>query len=354
MSNSTNEQQAGQTPQKLHPAKAVTLSDVAAHVGVSAVAVSVVLNNSQSKVRVSAATRERILQAAQELQYQPNSLARSLRLQRTNVIGFYGAHGRTLDPRFPFYAALSAGLQMGCRENDKDLLIQSRLGSQSDNDIYMSLLNGQIDGLVIYARHMTPLIQRLLESRLPIVSVVHQVPGVPCVGIDHIESGRLMARHLLECGYRSVLYRNALPDLPQTVVRRQQGFLEVAEANGMTIQYSNCDEQWPSEEEQRLLTSSERPDVVLAYSDHSADGIAAFCREKGLKIPEDIGIAGFDNLPSTLRPALRLTTVRCPWTEVASRAVGLLVDLREGHEVPDYIELPVELVTGDTTRIIAA
>jgi LacI family transcriptional regulator len=350
MPNSTEAQEGEQPSRKINPTKAVTLTDIAAQVGVSAVAVSVVLNNAQSKVRVSAATRERILQAAAELQYQPNNLARSLRLQRTNVIGFYGGYGRTLDARLPFYAALSAGLQMGCRDHDKDLLIQSRLGSGNDNDIYMSLLNGQIDGLVLYARHITPLIERLMESRLPIVSVVHRVPGVPCVGIDNEESGRMMARHLLKCGYHSVLYRNAMPELPQTVVERMRGFCQEAEAGGLAMTYSHCDEQWPNDEEQRLLMSSERPEVVVAYSDHSADGIAAYCREQELNIPGDIGIAGFDDLPSTLRPAHRLTTVHSPWIEVASRAVGLLVDLHNGKEVPDYVELPVHLVEGDTTR----
>ncbi|RYG75469.1 LacI family transcriptional regulator [bacterium] len=337
-------------PRKSNPNKAVTLTDVAAHVGVSAVAVSVVLNNSQSKVRVSAATRERILQAAEELQYQPNSLARSLRLQRTNVIGFYGAHGRSLDPRFPFYGALSAGLQMGCRQHDKDLLLQSRLGSNSDTDIYMSLLSGQIDGLVLYAHHVTPLIERLIESRLPIVTVVHRLPGVPCVGIANEQSGRLLAQHLLQRGYKKALSRNSSPDLPLTVANRMRGFTEEATVGGMEVSHTYCDEQWPSKEEQELLTGSNRPDVVVSYSDHSADGIIAFCRENGLSVPTDLGIAGFDNLPSYLRPSMRLTTVNCPWTEVAQRAVGLLVDLHEGKEVPEYVELPVEIVEGETTR----
>jgi LacI family repressor for deo operon, udp, cdd, tsx, nupC, and nupG len=353
MSNSIETRAADKPARKLNPHKAVTLADVAAHVGVSAVAVSVVLNNSDSKVRVSPATRERILQAAELLHYEPNGLARSLRLQRTNTIGFYGAHGHTLDPGFPFYAALLSGLQMGCSEQDKDLLLQSRFKNHSDNEIYMELLNGRIDGLVLYARHVTPLIERLMESRLPIVTVVHKVPGVPCVGIDNEGSGRILARHLIDCGYKSVLFRNAEPQLPLTVRLRLKGFRAEADAHGMKVIYSNSDDQWPNEAEQRLLTSSDRPQVAVAFSDFSADGIVAFCREQGIRIPEDMGVAGFDNLPSTLRPSSRLTTVHCPWYDVARRAVSVLVDLRNGKDVPELIELPVHLVEGETTRISA-
>jgi DNA-binding LacI/PurR family transcriptional regulator len=331
-----------------------TLSDVAAQAGVSTVAASVVLNRSRTGTRVSAATRERILEVASLLQYKPNAIARSLRKQRTDIIAFYNAQDSVFDPRYPFYAAILAGVQAGCEEQCKDLLIHGRYGARSDDDIFLQLHNGQIDGLVLYARTVTPLIERLVESHLPVVTVAEAVPGVPYVGIDEITGSRLLARHLAERGYKKVLYRSTDEEvLPLTQQERMQAFRDEASTLGLTILHSRS-EPWthaPTEEEKSLLLSNDeqRPDVMACWGDISADGIAAFCLEQKMRVPQDLAIVGFDGLPSMRRPALRLTTVRAPWAEVARTAVELLVAQCQGKEVPQKTILPVELVVGDTT-----
>jgi DNA-binding LacI/PurR family transcriptional regulator len=107
----------------------------------------------------------------------------------------------------------------------------------------------------------------------------------------------------------------------------------------------------PNPEEQKLLLAdpAERPDVMVCWTDAYADGIAAFCLERGIRIPEDIALVGFDHLPSTRRPALRLTTIHAPWDEVARTAVQLLTAQCEGQSVPEKTVLPVELFVGHTT-----
>ncbi len=330
--------------------RAVTLADIAGEAGVSTVAVSVVLNNAQSKVRVSAATRERILETAQRLQYRPNAVARSLRRRRTNIFAFYAVQNTVLDPGFPFYGALLSGLLHGCDEHQKDFLLHGTFRGMHEDAVFLELLNGQIDALVLYTRYETPLVRKLAESHLPVVTVVHEVPGIPCVGIQNEEAGRLLARHIADKGYKRVLYRSTASEMPPTLERRLAAFSAEAETSGIEIMHSRSDTQWPSAQEKELLDSpSERPDVVVAYSDYAADGVMAHCIENGLRVPQDLAIAGFDDLPSNLRPARRLTTVSAPWREVTRHAVSLLVSRCNGEDVPMRTELPVEILEGDTT-----
>ena len=330
--------------------RAVTLADIAGEAGVSVVAVSVVLNKSQSKVRVSAATRARIFEAAERLQYRPNAVARSLRRRRTNIIAFYAVQNMVLDPSFPFYGALLSGLLRGCDEHQKDFLLHGTFRGMDENAVFLELLNGQIDGLVLYTRFETPLIEKLVNSHLPVVTVVNEMPGLPCVSIQNEEAGRLLARHIAGKGYRRALYRNTASAMPPTLERRLNAFCEEAGALGVETLHSRSDTQWPSPQEEQILDSpNERPDVVVAYSDFAADGVVEYCDRKGLRVPQDLAVAGFDDMPSNLRPARRLTTVSTGWAEVTRQAVGLLVARCNGEDVPMRTELPVKFIEGDTT-----
>lgn len=334
--------------------KSVTLTEIARQAGVSLGAASVALNGSNSNLGVSQATRERIIQVAADLNYRPNAVARSLRNRRTHVVAFYNAQEGVFDPRYPFYAAILAGVQAGCAEQKMHLLIHGNFEDQSDDDIFLMLHNGQIDGLVLYVREVTPLVKRLVESHLPVVTVAEQVPGLPYVGIDEEQGGRLIAQHLAEKGYKRVLYRSGQEDvLPLTQQQRMQAFRDEAISLGLDVNVvgTNPKTNLPSAEEETLLLSNdpERPDVIACWGDVSADGIAAFCMDNGISIPESIALVGFDNFPSLERPALRLTTVHAPWLEVARTAVGLLAEQCKGKEVPPTTILPVSLVEGDTT-----
>ena len=328
---------------------AATLAHVAAHAGVSIPAASVVLNGSNSQTRVSPTTRKRILDTAASLHYRPNVVARSLRKKRTNVISFYDE--TNLDLRDPFFAAIVAGMLAGCEEQQKDLLIHGHFHGQSDEDIFLGLLNGQIDGLVLCARSITPLIDRIVESHLPIVTVAEKIPGVPFIGIDEVNGSRLLVRHLAEKGYQRVLYRCTEKVMPPTLQERAQAFYDEANALGLTLLHSRCNEPFPSHEEQKILLSGkgQRPDAVACWSDASADGITRFCLQQGLGVPNDVAIVGFDGLSPKHRPALQLTTIQAPWLEVTRTAVKLLVAQCEEKEVAQETILPVELVVGDTT-----
>jgi DNA-binding LacI/PurR family transcriptional regulator len=338
------------TPRKAPPVgRATTLADIAEYVGVSAVAASVVLNNSRSQVRVSLDTRQRILDAARELQYRPNRVARSLRCQRTDIIGFYSEQGSAFDPQYPFYGAILKGLLQGCGDHQKNILIHGTLPERGEEDVLQELMNGQIDGLVLYARRVTPLIERLIESHLPVVTMADEVPGLPCVTVDDVQGGRLLAGYLADKGYREVMYRVMDEELPSSIQLRVKGFQEEAARRGLNVTIRRSPKEEITEDDREILFGpGPRPEVIASFSDYAADGMVDFCEQHGLKVPGDIAVTGFDGFVSALRPARHLTTVRAPWDEVARTAVKLLVDRCEGKEVPMQTFLPVQLVAGNT------
>jgi DNA-binding LacI/PurR family transcriptional regulator len=342
-----------QASEKMPSVRDVTLVQVAEHAGVSAVTASSVLNKSRGNTRVSAQTRQRILESAELLSYRPNVLARSLRQRKTNVLAFHNAHYVDFSLTLPFYASLLSGVQMGCTEHKKDLLVHANFAGRSDDDIFLGLNNGQIDGIVLYLRTMTPLVQRLVDSRLPLVTIAEEIPGVPYVGLDSENGGRLLAQHVASKGYKRVLYRGFNePVMSLSRQQRQHGFFEEAEKLGLQVTSTKHPPSIGiSAEEKQLLSvkASERPQVAVCWNDDSADAFAEFCLEQGLRIPEDIAITGFDGLISLRRPALRLTTVYAPWAQVTKTAVGHLVSLCNGEKVPGRTIIPVEMMPGDTT-----
>lgn len=327
------------------------MSDVALRAGVSKVAVSVVLHNTRTNTRVSPATRQRILQAAQDLQYTPNGVARALLRRRMNVIGLY-LDNQLLNTHNLFLAEIVGGLQKGCSKHRQDLLIHGTFPDRSVDDIYAELINGKIDGLVMFATEEDPLVARLASSSVPVLAVADAVPGLPSVVVDDRGGAALLARHLAGKGHRRVLYRQGAVG-QESVRRRYAGFCEAAASLGMEIIIAPVPSasRAPSEWEQDILRAApgQRPTAVVCWYDHVAYATMEFCREAGLRVPEDIAVVGFDGITPEYGPAATLTTIRAPWSEVAQVALDLMMDALAGRSIPAETMLPVEFVAGETT-----
>ncbi len=329
---------------------APTLIDVAEKAGVNKVTVSVVLNGSQANTRVSNATRERILAAAKELNYQPNALARSLRRRQTNIIGFY--MGGFMDTRNLFLSEIVSGLQQGCELNCRDFLMHGTFRGASTDDIYAELVNGKVDGLILHVRGNNPLVQRLADSYLPVIAITDAVPSLPSVTIDDVAGSRLLAQHLAEKGHRRILYGTS-PFPLASVHRRHAAFCEAASDLGMTVvtDLARHDDLLPSPLEARFLalTPRERPTAVVCWNDNFAYLMIEYFRRSGIRVPEDLAVTGFDGSTTAIPPAYRLTTILAPWRQVAQTAVSLLIAQKEGNPPPAETMLPVEFMLGETT-----
>lgn len=331
--------------------KGATLRDVSEKVSVSQYTVSVVLNGSKSNTRVSAATREKILQAAQDLGYRPNSLARALRQKSTNILGLYFGYGH-LEPHDPFHAEVLTGLQRGCEACERDLMIHYSFHRYSLDELFGELVGGKIDGLVLIASPTDPLVERVRGSHLPVVAMTDAIDGIPTVVADDAAGSRAIADHLYERGHKTVFYRSC-PGESFSAARRQEAFEARAAELGMTTISGRTDD-WKgglAEEEKQILAQRSLIGVTAAvcWGDPSAHSLLAYCRTVGISVPQDLAIVGFNGIEPPVEPARVMTTVKAHWSTVAERSVHLLVDLLEGREAPSLTVLPVNFFPGDTT-----
>ncbi|AIE83762.1 transcriptional regulator [Fimbriimonas ginsengisoli Gsoil 348] len=312
---------------------------------------SVVLNGSKSNTRVSPATRERILEAAREMGYTPNVLARALRKSSTNILGLYFGYGH-LEPHDPFHAEVLTGLQRGCEACNKDLMIHYSFHRYSVDEVFGELTGGKIDGVVLIAAPGDPLVSRVRGSNLPVIAMTDAIQGIPSIVADDAAGSTAIANHLHEKGHRTVLYR-ACPGESDSASRRQRAFEARASELGMTTFVGRTSDWRGRVEEAEADLIARRRELgitaAVCWGDPSAHALLAYCKGNRIAVPDELAIVGFNGIESPVEPAKVLTTVRAYWSNVAQGAVHLLVNRLEGREVPSLTVLPVEFSLGETS-----
>lgn len=332
--------------------KAPTLKDVAERAGVSRMAVSAVINNTQSTVRVSEATRERIFSAMAELQYQPDVTARSLRLQRTDTIGFYSGYGY-IDMLDPFAPNVFLGMQSGAAAFSNHLLLYNGFHLQPPDVALRKLLSNKADGVVIWpARGDESLVRRLSIAGKPVIQLAETFPDAPGVLTDDYAGARALAEYLADRGHTRILFRRAHV-LLFSEAERYRAFADVAAERGITLITSSPADHTHrlTAEEQDLIRAHARPggfSAVAGWHDASAAQVARFCDENGIRIPEDLALTGYDGFSWREFDERPLTTVYVDWQRIAAICVELLIARVRGGKIPDRTVVPGELRIGAT------
>src|SRR5579871_1139901 len=332
----------------------ITMKDVAERAGVSVMTVSATLGGNYPTVYVSDATRARVREVAREMDYRPNAIARSLRQQVTNVIGAYlSIHDghRFLNPADPFYAVLLGGLHTACAAHKKDILLHAFYPDRQVEDIYTEIVDGRIDGLIVFARPGDPLVDKLVETELPVVAVGEVIQGIPSVGPDNIAGSRLLVEYLIRKGHHHIIYRSSLLNLT-SLKERRAAFLEAAAAHNLEV------EEWRAEEftnpdDIAIASWLDRarphmPTAAVCWNDQAAYDLLRICHRRGVRVPDDLAICGFDGLVIPNRMPERLTTIDAHWSQVAQASVDLLTARMKGETVVSATVLPVSLIIGDT------
>jgi len=327
----------------------ITAKDIARELNLSQPTVSRVLSGDKQH-RVSETTRQRILDAAKRLRYQPNAVARSLRRGRTGIIGLYTNHN--YDVRNDFLGAIIGSLQHGCALQNLDLLLHSALYGRSAEDVYAKLRDGRIDGLILHADPDDALVEILGKSPLPVVAVADRMPNLPTVTCEDADGMHQLIAHLWERGHRKFAYLSPQKFLV-SANRREAAFLAEMRSRGLAasdyhvlpIDYEATDLALDN------LRQEGRPLAVCCWNDRTAYNLLHSCLERGVRVPEEIAITGFDGFRSHKAPAQQLVTVDCHWGEVASTALGILTNLINGQTDASELQevcLPVTLLAGDT------
>jgi DNA-binding LacI/PurR family transcriptional regulator len=327
-----------------------SLKDVADAAGVSIATVSHVLNGTRF---VSPALTLQVRTAMSHLNYTPNLLARSLRIQRSHTLGFI-----TADVTNPFYPSVAKGATVAATQRGYNLmLVDSEENPGIEAEATGLLLQKKVDGLMYTSISLDSDIPKWLATDgTPFVCINRRaISGTGLyVGIEN-KCGMVAAvDHLAEMGHQRIAFIAGNP-ISSAAQARRDGFLEGMERNGLCIDPQlMCEGDYRLEggckAAEHLAGLKDPPTALVAANDVMAFGAWQCFRQLGLSVPEDISLVGFDDIALSSMAPIGLTTVRCPMYEMGLKAATMLIDAIEGKPIQDAcIELPVELVIRDTT-----
>jgi LacI family transcriptional regulator len=332
----------------------MTISDVAAEAGVSVATVSRVLNDRGYPVRQE--TRRRVLEAVEKLDFRPNELARGLLLKRTQTIGLV-----IPDIANPYYPVISRGVEDVAAERGYAVIFCNTDRDSDKSERYISvLLQKQVDGLVIAGggTDFTRASERFAEHGTRVVFVGKPAQPWPSVRVPNEEGAATAIEHLAELGHRWMGFIGG-PATLATARDRLTGYRRAVGHHGLPGSRSleraaDFGEQRGYRAAQSLLHETPRPTAIFAANDRMAIGTLAAAADLRLRVPGDLSVVGFDDIPlaSYLRPAL--TTVALPAYEMGAAAMRLLLELLHQDDdgttaAPPVVRLPVRLVVRDST-----
>jgi LacI family transcriptional regulator len=301
---------------------AATIKDVALRAGVSIASVSRALNGTGV---VTEQTRRRVQRAAKVLRYTPHQAARSLITRRTRTIGVLlpDIHGE-------YFSELIRGIDRAARASGMHLLVSSSHGDADEASLALQSMNGRVDGVLIMSPHVdAELIERSLPETLP--TVLMNTPAhagrAPAFLTDNYGGARAMVEHLRSLGYQHIAHITG-PKSNYESAERLRGFraaLGRAEAAKSLVVNGNFTEESGYVAGREIAAASPRPDAVFAGNDMMAIGCLFALTEAGLRVPQDIALAGFDDIPIARFVTPPLTTVRAQTTELGRQALEELV-----------------------------
>ncbi|RYL95878.1 LacI family transcriptional regulator [Sporolactobacillus sp. THM7-4] len=322
-----------------------TIKDIALLAEVSPTTVSRVLNN---RGYISRKTREKVNQAMKELNYYPNELARSLYHQHTYFIGLIFPTTSN-----PFFGELVFHIENICASLGYKILLCNSLDRADKEQSYLEMLQrNQVDGIIVGAHNRLPEYQRM---NLPIVAIDRYLSDdIPVVASDNFNGGKIATKWLLDQGCRKIIHINGPHELETPANKRRDGYEQMMREAGITpvtyelpesLIYRRC-----LETVRKLFNDHPETDGIFASDDLIAATVFSEAEKRGLKIPEELKVVGYDGT-ETVRICLPyLTTIRQPIKEMAEKAVQILIQKIEGHfkEENREIILPVQLVKGIT------
>lgn len=330
----------------------VTIADVASAAGVSKTAVSFAFN---SPDRLGQATLERVLGVAQDLGYTPHPAARALSTKRSGTIGLLIPQSLSTVFSNPFVSELIQGLGEQCDEHDLTLLLVPPL----DGSLEHAIRQASVDGFISLGLSREDSAVRVLE-RIGAPTVMVDSDGSsdhPAVNIDDEGGAEAAARHLLSLGHRQLAVLvlptvRARPDPTPSAARRLAGYRKaISEAGapppatvvaGITVPAG-------SRAFESLPKGKQRPTGVLAMSDMAAIGVLGAAEAARLRVPEDLSVVGFDDIPAAAWTSPPLTTVRQPIIEKGKLAARILIQRMNGKNVDVPKPLRTTLVIRKST-----
>ncbi|CAH0126521.1 MULTISPECIES: LacI family DNA-binding transcriptional regulator [unclassified Microbacterium] len=322
-----------------------TINDVALAAGVSVATVSKAING---RYGVSPETLSHVMGIVEDLGYESSIVATSMRRRSTNVIGVLVAEFE------PFALQLLRGVSTALETTDYDVLAYAGSVSAGEHLGWerrsLSRLGGTlIDGAILVTPTTTP-----TQTSVPIVAVDPHVGAADAatVTVANVEGAQAATEHLISLGHRRIAHLRGRTDL-ESAREREQGYRSALEAAGIPFDptlvvdgsYRAADSTAGAN---AILDLADTPTAVFAANDLSAIEMMRVAAERGLRVPSDLSVVGFDDILDAGSHVPQLTTVRQPLPEMGTAAVRMLLDVLQGHD-PEPIRMPTTLVVREST-----
>lgn len=323
----------------------VTLAEIAQAAGVSVSTVSRALTNNRHPLKEE--TRQRIVNLAKEMGYNPNLVARSLQSNRTHIVGVIVDRMRS-----PFAAATVQGIQDGLRQAGYSISI---INSNRDQDLVVEAIqtfnSRRVDGIVILNSWLhtfnDPLLS-LQDRPFVFVNRLFSDASHNCVAPGDRCGAQLAIKHLVDLGHQRIAYINGIESWLESQ-NRLAGYHDVLTEHGLPVDETlirpgdwGVDSGYQAAQD--LLALAQPPTAIFAANDLMAMGVIYAIKDAGLRVPDDVALIGYDDrdFAEWIRPAL--TTIRMPSYEMGQAAARLLLEQFAGEELEDATQIPGKLI----------
>jgi len=328
-----------------------TITDVAKEAGVSMKTVSRVLNNEPN---VAVKTREKVMAVAKELRYSPNLAARGLASSKSYLIALmFGSSSPN------YLANLQAGAIEACRENGYHLVVEAFDMTSADisDDFERRLERLPVDGIILTAPfsdspEIFKILKRLKIDFVP-VAPSYEIEGVSCVKMDNVQAAREMTEYLIGLGHKDIGFIKG-PPRHSSSDQRYKGFDAALSAHDIRLNPSwiaDGDFSFKSgvEAAMKILDGGNRPSAIFASNDDMAAGVVSVAGRKGISVPDELCVTGFDDTPLARILWPQLTTIKQPIYEMGHRAAELLINPPKDGEATQSHCMPHDLIIRDST-----
>ena len=335
----------------------VTSEDVAKFVGVSRTTVSLVLNDVPG-IQISPETRQRVIEAATTLGYVPNAMAQALVNRRTQVIGLVFTRQPHHIATDAFLPQVLDGILEVVRSNNLRLLIDI-VEQEHQQQAYLQLVRAKhIDGIVLSGPLLDDIALETLEKEGFPTVLMGQLPatGFCSVDVDNRFAARQAVEYLISLGHRQIACITNAPLSYSAATDRLQGYRDALENAGILyddslVRFGDFEPESGHIQMSSLLSSGARFTAGFIASDTVLIGAKAAIRERGLYVPDDISLVGFDDIAWSRYADPAITTIHLPAEKIGSQACTMLLQILKGHEPPQKkLVLPTDLVIRNSCR----
>jgi DNA-binding LacI/PurR family transcriptional regulator len=337
---------------------AATIKDVAERANTSTATVSKVMNGSYS---ISQATADRVHAAMQELGYHPNQRARNFSRRSTQTVMWLTSLEKDISFSNPHMFEIMCGLESALTQKDYMLMVKSISPQEAVNyieEVYHAKL---ADGFVIHASVISPELDELIDRQ----AIPHIIVGMPSfynhfswIDIDNRLAGELAAKYLLEQGYQSLAFIGGT-EADKISMHRLNGMLSVLNEHALILPkghlqrgQSQCDSGYHMT--QQVLNQYEKPDGIICANNYIAYGCMSALGDRGISVPEEIGVITFDDFPFSQILKPKLTVVNIDVFELGVQAGKYILQKlkKPSIHIQSYITYPILIARESTRKLV--